>query len=242
MFVSVSLFHLRSGPQEDHTEEASRLLPFEAHRGYQSIFTPDQLAAENLYLTHYAPALSRLPGLRRHLVGRAFTPDGVPSRYSHIAAIFWADQAAWEGAMQPGASERIGIPAVGEWAAAVETFGGDLSEVDPTGDIAATGALTVRLYNLNPADPAAAERYYSEVFAPQVRRLPGVRRYLHGPVLSLRRNAPPRLGRLTLIECAGWEAMRASARPELPPGVSGPEQWTEAVETYATEFEDVAGQ
>ncbi len=107
MFVSISLFRLRSLAPDPPRYDGEQALPFGAHAGYNSIYTPDQLAAEHSYLTFYAPALSRLPGLRRQLVGRAFTPGGARSSFSHLAAMTWEDRAAWEAATHAGPSERL---------------------------------------------------------------------------------------------------------------------------------------
>lgn len=238
MFVSVSLFRLRSLAPEPPGHEPDRALPFATHAGYASVYTPDQLAAEHSYLTFYAPALSRLPGLGRQLVGRAFTPGGTASGFSHISVMTWESRAAWESATQAGHSERLGIPPISEWADHIESFGGELAEVDPPGSDSLTGVLAVRLFNLKEGDPAGAERYYTEVFAPGVRRLPGVRRYLQGSVVSLRSRAP-RLSRLSVIECATWDAMRAAATPQLPPGVTPLHEWASSIETYVTEYEEI---
>jgi hypothetical protein len=141
--------------------------------------------------------------------------------------------------MHVGASERLGIPPVAEWAESIETFAGDLAEVEPAGSDAPTGVLVVRLFNWKPADDAAsAERFYVDVYAPHVRRLPGVRRYLQGQVVSLRSRAP-RLARLTVLECAGWDAMRSAVNPALLPRVSRLEEWADNIETYVTEYQEI---
>lgn len=238
MFVSISLFRLRSLAPEPSRDDGEQTLPFGTHAGYNSVYTPDQLAAEHSYLTFYAPTLSRLPGLSRQLVGRAFTPSGAPSAFSHISAMIWESRAAWEAATHAGPSERLGIPPIAEWADHIESFGGELAEVDPPGDDSATGVLAVRLFNLKTGDAAAAaEQFYTGAFAPSVRRLPGVRRYLQGAVVNLRSRAP-RLSRLSVIECAGWDAMRAATNPQLP-GVSRLEEWADEIETYVTEYQEI---
>jgi hypothetical protein len=239
VFVSVTLFRLRSLASEPSHPDHEHALPFGAHAGYLSIYKPDQLAAEHSYLTFYAPALSRLPGVRRQLVGRVFTPDGAHPTFSHVSTIFWEDRAAWEAAMQPGASERLGIPPIAEWAESIETFGGELDEVGPEGSDAPNGVLAIRLFNLKSGEAAAdGERYYAEVFAPQVRKLGGVRRYLRGPVVSLRSRAP-RLGRISVIDCVSWGAMQEAVNPPLPPGMSPLDNWAEDAEVYVTEYEEI---
>ena len=240
MFVSVSLFRLRSHVSEPAGTDDDRTLPSSgAHAGYNTMYSPDQLAAEHSYLTFYAPTLSHLPGLRRQLVGRAFTPSGSPSPYSHIAVMVWENRAAWEAATQAGPSARLGIPPISEWAENIESFSGELADVAPPGEDSASGVLAVRLFNLKAGDEVAgAEQFYKDVFAPNLRRLPGVRRYMQGTVESLRSRAA-RLGRLTLIECATWDAMRAAANPQLPAGVSSLSEWADAVEMYVTEYEEI---
>lgn len=240
MLVTVTLFRLRSGTKSESQATAAGPASHPAV-GYQEMFSPDQLATEQSYRTVYVPALRRLPGLDRYLIGRIFTPEGHPTRYSHMAAMFWRDRAAWEQATAPGASERLGISPAGEWVETLENYTGDLTPIPPVESEHASGVIGVWLLNLiEGATPGETERYHQEVFAPYDRqRQAGLQLYLTGPTVSLR-SAPPSFARMTLTEYRDWAALQNAAPPATPPTWIRPmSEWTSQVESVFCEFEEV---
>ena len=239
MLVSVSLFRLRSAASGN---QVAGLAAAGSHAalGYEAMFSPDQLAAEQSYRTVYVPALRRLPGLERYLVGRVFTWEGRPTEFSHIAVMFWRDRAAWEGATAPGVSERLGVPPVAEWVESLMVYTGDLDAVPPVEPSPAKGVLALWLLRLRPTEhPGENERYYRDVFAPFERQFPGIRAYLTGPIVTLR-SAPLAYDHLTLMEYESWSALQPSGVPDRPPAWIRPmNEWCQIYESYSAEFEEV---
>ncbi|MBI4498210.1 MAG: hypothetical protein HY689_09955 [Chloroflexi bacterium] len=240
MLVSVSLFRLHSATSGS-SPTGSVLLSSSPVVGYEEMFSADQLAAEQSYRTVYVPALRRLPGLERYLIGRVVTPEGQPTRYSHLAVLYWRDRDAWVGATAPGVSERLGVPPIAEWVESLETYTADLTAISPMAPPQPQTVLEVVLCNLQPvATPEEADRYYREVYAPYDRQRPGLRRYLVGPTIGLR-NAPPAFSRLALLEYEHWSALHAAPAPATapPPWILPLEAWCCDIQRFVAEVEEV---
>lgn len=139
----------------------------------------DLEAEERNYLRHHVALVKTLPGLRQYFTARTMAPGGEkPSQFRHAILAF-------DNAQSAGTAPSIGA----EIAADTEAHLKDLRMLVFDGEIIVPFEnrkpgqkcfVMTAEFNLDKANPEAAEKRYREHHTSIARRLPGLRNYMIG--------------------------------------------------------------